>query len=132
MNEEARGRGVDAQRVDAILDRLHEWKLVEEREGHMQGTRRWNAKLQAAAEKLNLIEARTGQRPAGNPLVVAASQALANENLGVTPEEFDEYVRVLVLVELSRMTPAKRASLGFADVLFPGESPAKSGSTVEF
>lgn len=115
-----------------ILDRLHGWNLVEEREGHLQGTRRWSAKLQAAAEKLNLIEARTGQRPAGNPLVVAVAQALANENLGIRSEEFDEHVRVLVLLELSRMTPAKRASMGFADVLFAGEEPARSGSAVDF
>jgi hypothetical protein len=123
---------VDEARVDAILDQLVAWGLVEQAEGDLRATRRWSAKLQAAAEKLNIIHAQTGVQVAGNPLVVATSQALANENLDIVPQSFDDFVRVLVMLELSRMTPAKRAQLGFADVLFPGETPASSAHSVDF
>lgn len=123
---------MDERDVDAILDRLVEWGLAESEEGDVRTSRRWNAKLQATAEKINLIAAKTGSAPAGNPLVVAVSQTLANENLGMSEEDFDDYVRVLVLLELSKASPAKRASLGFADVLFPGEKKAESGSAVDF
>lgn len=123
---------MDEARVDALLDRLVAWGLVESDEGDVRTSRKWNAKLQATAEKINLIAAKTGAPPAGNPLVVAASQALANENLEMTEAEFDDFVRLLVLLELSRASPAKRASLGFGDVLFPGEKKAESGSAVDF
>ncbi len=126
------GVNVDEARVERILDALINWGFAHDEGGEVRGTPKWNAKLQATAEKINLIAQKTGVGVAGNPLVVATSQALANENLDIEPKDFDDYVRVLVMLELSRMTPAKRAQLGFADVLFPGESPASSSSSVDY
>jgi hypothetical protein len=109
---------VDEATVERILDRLIAWGLAEETGGEVQATRRWNAKLQVAAEKLNILAAQTGVNPEGNPLVLAVQQALANENLdGMTEEVFPEAVRVLVVLELTRMTSEKRAQLGFGETL---------------
>jgi len=108
---------VDERDVERVLDKLEAWGLVEEKGGEVLPTRRWNAKLQAAAEKLNLLAANLGANPEGNPLILAVSQALANENPdGLTDATFDEAVRVLVVLELSRMGPEKRAQLGFGDM----------------
>jgi hypothetical protein len=108
---------VDEAAVERTLDRLVAWGLAEETpQGDVQGTRRWNAKLQVAAEKLNILAAQTGVNPEGNPLVLAVQQALANENLdGMTEALFPDAVRVLVVLELTRMAPEKRAQLGFGD-----------------
>ena len=46
------------------------WGLAEDRAGDIVPTRRWNAQLQAAAEKLNQIAAQMGADPEGNPLVL--------------------------------------------------------------
>jgi hypothetical protein len=107
---------VDEREVEATLDLLQSWGLVEERDGHVAGTRRWSARLQAAAEKLNVLAAQTGVNPQGNPLVLAVQQALANENLTEDPATFARAVRVLVVLELTRMTPEKRAQMGFSDI----------------
>ena len=108
---------MDEADVERVLDRLEAWGLVEEKDGQVVPTKRWNAKLQAAAEKLNILAAQTGVNPEGNPLVLAVSQALANENPdGLTEGTFDESVRVLVVLELTRMSPEKRAQLGFTSV----------------
>lgn len=109
---------MDDARVETILSQLAAWGLVEDDDGDIGATRKWVAKLQAAAEKLNLIVARTGVAPEGNPLVLAVTQALANENLTTDQTLFDDCVRVLVVLELSRMTPEKRAQHGFAGVTF--------------
>lgn len=103
-----------------MLERLILLGLAEERDGELVPTRRWNAKLQAAAEKVNLVAAKTGVNPAGNPLVLAVTQALAAENLGLDDATFDRAVRVLVVLELTRMTPDKRSQLGFGDVRLEG------------
>ncbi|GEM_PF-4565901 len=108
---------MDEQTVERTLDRLIAWGLAEERDGEVQTTRRWNARLQVAAEKLNILAAQQGANPEGNPLVLAVQQALANENLdGMTEELFPDAVRVLVVLELTRMGPEKRAQMGFKDV----------------
>jgi hypothetical protein len=107
---------VNEQAAERALDRLIAWGLVEERADDIIPTRLWNAKLQAAAEKLNILAAQTGVNPAGNPLVLAVQQALANENLdGMTEALFPDAVRVLVTLELTRMDEAKRAQMGFGD-----------------
>lgn len=107
---------MDEREAEAMLDELIEWGYAEERGGEVVSTRRWNAKLQAAAEKVNLVAAKTGVNPAGNPLVLAVTQALAAENLGLDEARFDRAVRMLVLLELTRMTPEKRSQLGFGNV----------------
>lgn len=105
---------MDEAAVERTLDRLEAWGLVEEKDGEVLPTRRWNAKLQAAAEKLNQVAAKMGANPEGNPLILAVSQALANENPdGLSDDNFGDAVRVLVVLELSRMPPEKRAQLGF-------------------
>lgn len=126
------GPDMDETRVDQVVQSLQGYGLLEIDEKDLRGTPRWRAKLQASAEKLNLVAARTGQPPAGNPLVIAATQALASENLQLPQQDFDDHVLVLVLVELSHMTPAKRATAGFPDILFPGEQPANAGSSVDY
>jgi hypothetical protein len=108
---------VDEATAERTLDQLVAWGLVEERDGDVRPTRLWNAKLQAAAEKLNVLAAQVGANPAGNPLVLAVQQALANENLdGMTEALFPDAVRVLVALELTRMDGEKRAQMGFGDV----------------
>lgn len=128
------GRSVEEPRVEDALDRLIRWGLVEDVEGVLRTTRRWNARLLAAAEKLNLLAQRTGAPPEGNPLVLAVSQALAEENLEADEALFQDAVEVLVILELSRMKPAKRAQAGFPDVRFPGdpEGGDGGGSGVDF
>lgn len=111
---------MDEREAEAMLAELLAWGLAEERDGQVAPTRRWNAKLQAAAEKVNLLAARTGVNPAGNPLVLAVTQALAAENLGLDDARFDRAVRMLVVLELTRMTPAKRSQLGFGDIALEG------------
>lgn len=106
---------MDEREVEATLDLLHAWGLVEEKDGHVQGTKRWNARLQAAAEKLNVLAAQTGVNPEGNPLVLAVRQALAAENLTEDEATFARAARVLVVLELTRMTPEKRAQMGFGE-----------------
>ncbi|HWH08387.1 MAG TPA: hypothetical protein VNX21_04245 [Candidatus Thermoplasmatota archaeon] len=106
----------DERDVEATLDLLESWGLVEERDGHVHPTRRWNARLQAAAEKLNVLAAQTGVNPQGNPLVLAVRQALAAENLTDNEAVFQRAARVLLVLELTRMTPEKRAQMGFGNV----------------
>jgi DNA-binding MarR family transcriptional regulator len=107
---------MDEADVERMLDRLAAWGLVEERDGEVEATRRWRALLTAAAEKLNILAAQQGANPEGNPLVLAVSQALANENLdGMTDALFRDAVRVLVVLEVTRMTPEKRAQMGFGE-----------------
>lgn len=105
--------------VDATLGLLESWGLVEERDGHVRPTRRWNARLQAAAEKLNVLAAQTGVNPEGNPLVLAVHQALAAENLTEDEATFRKAARVLLVLELTRMTPEKRAQMGFPEFKLP-------------
>lgn len=107
---------MDEREVEATLDLLQAWGLVEERDGQIAGTKRWAAKLQAAAEKLNILAAQTGRNPEGNPLVLAVRQALASEHLTEDEPTFLRAARVLTVLELTRMTPKKRSQLGFADV----------------
>lgn len=109
---------MDEPAAERALDRLVAWGLVAEKDGEVVGTPRWGAKLQAAAEKLNILAARNAA-PAGNALVLAVSQALANENLTTDDALFRDCVGVLVTLELSRMTPEKRAQYGFADAKLP-------------
>lgn len=107
---------MDERRAEQVLDQLIAWGLIEEGpDGEIRGTRKWGAKLQAAAEKLNLLEARN-ERPAGNPLMVAVGHALANENLTLDDDLYKDAVAMLVTLELSRMSPEKRAQHGFGDV----------------
>ena len=108
---------MDERRADEVLDRLVAWGLAEvDADGQVRPTRRWVAKLQAAAEKLNVLAARMGANPAGNPLVLAVSQALANENLTDDEVLYRDAVAALVTLELTRMTGEKRAQHGFGDV----------------
>lgn len=109
---------VDEAAAERALDELIAWGLVVEKGGQIVGTPRWGAKLQAAAEKLNLLAAKNAA-PAGNALVLAVSQALANENLTTDDALFQDCVGLLVTLELSRMSPEKRAQYGFADARLP-------------
>lgn len=105
---------MDEARAAEVLDQLVRWGLVEERDGDVRPTRRWAAKLQASAEKLNVL-AGSDRPPAGNPLVLAVSQALAHEGLTGDEALHADAVRVLVTLELTRMAPDKRAQHGFGD-----------------
>ena len=116
--------------MEAALDRLVGWGLVEEAGGELRPTRRWSAKLMAAAEKLNLLAAK-GQAPEGKPLAVAVRQALAAENLVQDDATFQEAAEVLLMLELGRMKPSKRAQAGFPGVRFPGDVD-DGGSGVDF
>lgn len=109
---------MDEAGAERALDQLIAWGLVADKDGQIVGTPRWGAKLQAAAEKLNLLAAK-GAPPAGNALVLAVSQALANENLTADDALFRDCVGLLVTLELSRMAPEKRAQHGFADAGLP-------------
>ncbi|HET6403452.1 MAG TPA: hypothetical protein VFH78_02295 [Candidatus Thermoplasmatota archaeon] len=103
---------MDEATADRLVQKLIERGLVEERGDEVGPTRRWNARVQAAAERLNLEVARTGVQPEGNPLVLAVAQALRDE--GYADGDTDDAIRVLVTLELSRMPPDKRARYGFA------------------
>lgn len=110
---------MDEANAERVLDRLVAWGIVEDAQDEVVASKRWRALLTAAAEKLNILAAREGANPDGNPLVLAISQALANENLdGMTEPLFADCVRVLVTLELTRMTPQKRAQMGFGDATF--------------
>jgi hypothetical protein len=111
------GACLDTPTAEAALDQLLAWGLVEERGGDITPTPRWNANLQAAAEKLNQLAAKMGANPEGNPLVLAVTQALASMNLTEDDALFRIAAEMLVTLELSRMTPAKRAQLGFPEHL---------------
>jgi hypothetical protein len=107
---------VDEAQADALLSSLIAWGLVEERSGAVAPTRRWNAKLQAAAERLNQEVERTGTYPAGNPLVLAVAAALREERPELDGAARDDAVRMLVTLELSRMDQTKRDRYGFGSV----------------
>ena len=109
---------MDDATAERALDALIAWGFVADKDGQIVGTPRWGAKLQVAAEKLNLLAAK-GAPPAGNALVLAVSQALANENLTADDALFRDCVSLLVTLELSRMTPEKRAQYGFGGALVP-------------
>ena len=111
---------MDEARAGDIVNELTQRGYIEERDGQILATRKWHAKLQAAAEKLNILAGR-GEEPSGNPLVVAVTQALANENLDFADDVFDDAIRVLVTLELTRMGPNKRALAGFPDVKLVGD-----------
>jgi hypothetical protein len=105
---------VDEAAAEALLAKLVVWGLIEDHDGDITPTRRWNARVQASAERLNQIVERTGAYPAGNPLVIAVARALRDEKPELPPgEEFDDAVRMLVTLELGRMSAAKRARYGF-------------------
>lgn len=104
---------MDEATADALLDQLIAWGLVEERAGDVGPTRRWNARVQATAERINLDVQRTGTYPQGNPLVLAIATALRDERPELSGAAFDDLVRVLVTLEVSRMTPELKARYGF-------------------
>lgn len=104
---------VDEATADALLDQLIGWGLVEVREGEIGPTRRWNARVQATAERINLDVAKTGTYPEGNPLVLAIAGALLAERPDLSGGAFDDAVRVLVTLEVSRMTHELRDRYGF-------------------
>ena len=105
---------MDEAAAEQLLAKLIAWGLVEERaDGDISPTRRWNAQVQAAAERLNVEVEKSGAYPEGNPLVLAIGLALREMLPGVAERERDDVVRMLVTLELSRMTPDKRARYGF-------------------
>lgn len=105
---------VDEAAAEALLAKLMQWGLIEERDdGELGPTRRWSAKLQAAAERINQDVERTGTYPEGNPLVLAVAAALDAERAGVPDHQRDDIIRMLVTLELSRMSADKRARYGF-------------------
>lgn len=108
---------MDEPTAEAALDQLIAWGLVADKDGDITPTKRWNAQLQSAAEKLNQLAAQMGQNPEGNPLVLAVTQALAQMNLTQDPALFRVACEMLLTLELSRMTPAKRAQMGFPERL---------------
>lgn len=109
---------VDEAAADALLAKLMRWGLLEERGNDIAPTRRWNAQVQAAAERLNQQVEKTGTYPAGNPLVLAIASALLAEQPGLEGPERDDAIRMLVTLELSRMDADKRARYGFEGVAF--------------
>lgn len=105
---------MDEAEADALLAKLIQWGLLEERaDGEICPTRRWNAKVQAAAERLNQEVEKTGTYPEGNPLVLAIASALDAERSGIPEHQRDDIIRVLVTMELTRMNADKRARYGF-------------------
>lgn len=102
---------LDDARAEALLTKLIARGLIEEPDGEIGPTRRWNARVQAAAERLNVDVERTGAYPQGNPLVLAVTQALRDE--GYADADFNDAVRMLVTLELTRMSAQKRARYGF-------------------
>ena len=102
---------MDEAAADALVGKLIERGLIEEIAGEIGPTRRWSARVQAAAERINVDVERTGTYPQGNPLVLAVATALAVEEWPL--DERDDAVRVLVTLELSRMSADKRARYGF-------------------
>ncbi len=105
---------MDEAAAEALLTKLVQRGLVEERDGDVGPTRRWNARVQASAERINQMVQRTGTYPQGNPLVLAVASALREEKPDLAPgEEFDDAVRMLVTLELGRMSADKRARYGF-------------------
>lgn len=108
---------MDETDAEALLAQLIAWGLVEERDGEIGPTRRWNARVQASAERLNQEVARTGTYPDANPLVLAIAQGLRDERPDIIGPTFDDAVRMLVTLELTRMSEDKRARYGFEGVL---------------
>jgi len=106
---------LDEAGAERVLDRLTAAGLVDDRDGEITPTRKWSAHLQAAAEAINLTISKTGATPPGNPLMIAASKAL--RDLGFGDEDFDDAVRMLVLLEVSRMSPRAREQIGFGGLL---------------
>lgn len=104
---------MDTTAAETLLAKLIAWGLVEDHDGDIQPSRRWNARVQASAERLNQDVARTGTYPQANPLVVAVAAALHEERPELSGDALDDAVRMLVTLELSRMTPEKRARYGF-------------------
>jgi hypothetical protein len=104
---------MDEAATDALLTQLIAWGLVEERDGDIGPTRRWNARVQAAAERINLEVAKTGTCPPGNPLVLAVATAMREERPDLVGADLDDAVRMLVTLEISRMTPELKARYGF-------------------
>lgn len=98
-----------------MLHRLAEAGLITESDGDISPTRKWSARLHAAAEAINLAISKTGVTPQGNPLMLAASKAL--HELAFGDEDFDDAVRMLVLLELSRMSATNREKMGFGGLL---------------
>lgn len=104
---------MDEAAADALLNQLIAWGLVEERAGEVGPTRRWNARVQATAERINLDVQKTGTYPEGNPLVLAVATALREVRPELSGAPFDDAVRVLVTLEVSRMTPELKSRYGF-------------------
>lgn len=105
---------VDEAAAEALLAKLIQWGLLEERpDGDIGPTRRWNAKVQAGAERLNQDVEKTGTYPEGNPLVLAIAAALDAERSGIPDHQRDDLIRILVTMELTRMSADKRARYGF-------------------
>lgn len=106
---------MDEANAERVLQRLSDAGLVDDKDGEITPTRKWSAHLQAAAEAINLEIAKSGAAPQGNPLMVAASKAL--QDVGFGEADFDDAVRMLVLLEISRMRPEARERLGFGGLL---------------
>lgn len=94
---------MDERRAEELLARLIALDILEERaDGEILPTRRWSARFQAAAEKLNQRVAATGAQPEGDPYVLAAATGLLDAKVDLPPEDFDDAVRMLVILERAR------------------------------
>lgn len=105
---------MDEPTAQRVLDALIAYGLAHDDDGDVAPSRKWSAKLQAAAETINLEIERAGVAPEGNPLMLATSKAL--KDLGFPQEDFDDAVRMLVLMEVARMKPEARAKYGFGEL----------------
>ena len=103
---------MDEAHADALLTKLIQLGLLEERDHDIHPTRRWNARVQAAAERINLDAEKHGT-PDANPLVLAVALALQDEKPPLATNELDDAIRMLVTLELTRMNAEKRARYGF-------------------
>lgn len=109
---------MDEATAQRVLESLIAYGLAEEKDSDVLPTRKWSAKLQAAAEQINLdMERSGGVAPLGNPLMLATAKAL--QDLGFPRDDFDDAVRMLVVLELARMKPEKRVKYGFDDIAIP-------------
>lgn len=109
---------MDEAAAERALDRLIGWGLVEEgADGEIRGTRRWAAKLNAARERVGQSAGESGA-PGPTQLVLAVRQALAIDGHTEEDVELPDCIRVLVTLELCRVSPEERAGLGFAEA-FP-------------
>lgn len=101
-------------RIDALLDKAVELRLLEEREGDLRATKRWKDAIVRASHELALAAAECPTcPPPPDPVGDCVRRGLQLLRVDVDSRDWDDLIGVLAQFELATMPAQKRSQNGY-------------------